>query len=140
MSERMKSLIILAALMLAALVFLFLASWDQANPVPRTVPAPPLPAASTNAAIAKRPRAALAVVPPKTITIGWTYGDQTDIVFLIRACRTNDFAAPSYAWPVVGTTTDRTFTIALDTAATCVWFTVTASNTVNGLESSFATR
>lgn len=85
------------------------------------------------------PRAALAVVvPPKTATIAWDYGDQRDIVFLVRECKTNDFARPAYSWPVVLVTANKHATLPVDTSVMCCWWTVTASNTVNGLESDFA--
>lgn len=101
-------------------------------PLPKVVPRPHfVPLATTVAA------------PTRTYWLRWNYTyserDNTNsIVFNIRSIETNQFASPSYSWPVVGITNSLTWPFQINPQAKCVWFTVTASNTVNGFESDFA--
>lgn len=88
------------------------------------------------------------VIPPaKTnyVVLRWSwspdeYNWRSNIVFVVRSVSTNQFAAPNMSWPVVGTTTNLAWTNIVDRLVRCRWFAVTASNKLNHLESSWATR
>lgn len=84
--------------------------------------------------IAKAPRAAVA----PSVRLDWDYtGDPTSIVFNVR-CLKGPLAAPAASWPIVATVTSNACVFPLDKAAGMVSLIVTSSNTVTGLESSFA--
>jgi len=81
--------------------------------------------------IAKAPRAALA----PSIRLDWDFaGSQEAIVFNVR-CLKGPLSAPDPSWPIVATMTSNACNLPLDKGASMVWFGVTASNTITGLES-----
>jgi hypothetical protein len=114
------------------------------------------PIAKRQAASAVRSWAALvvALVSLATVTLGadeagvrvqfdYTYTpDQPagEIVFNVRCLKTDGPAAPSLAWPIVAVSTSNSAWLARNAATPCVWFAVTASNTVTGQESDWASR
>ena len=84
--------------------------------------------------IAKAPRATVA----PSIRLDWNFdGSAEAIVFNVR-CLKGPLAAPDPSWPIVATVTSIACVLALDKTAGMVWFSVTASNTLSGLESGFA--
>ncbi|HVM48400.1 MAG TPA: hypothetical protein VMU04_10250 [Candidatus Acidoferrum sp.] len=71
----------------------------------------------------------------------WNYPAQdSNIVFNVRSVSTNRVCCPSCAWPVVATTRNQFYGFNVDPQATMTLFSVTASNTLTGEESGFATR
>ena len=77
-------------------------------------------------------------VPSQKFVIGWDSTGESNIVYQVRRLKTNNFAVPSTNWPVVATTKFLQHTVTVDKAATCVWFTVSASNVVTKLTSDVA--
>lgn len=83
------------------------------------------------------------VSPPGRTNLGiaWRYHtNDPAIVFNVRSVKTNTFVNPSLSWPVVAVVTTWQYWTPIDKRATCCWFSVTATNIQNGLESEFATR
>jgi hypothetical protein len=65
----------------------------------------------------------------------WSHPGGRGIVYNVRASPSLSLPFP---WPIVATTTNRFYL--LSTASPAMYFTVTASNTLNGVESKPATR
>lgn len=84
----------------------------------------------------------LVSAPARTnLGIAWRYHtNDPAIVFNVRSVKTNTYANPSLSWLVVAVVTNWEYWTPIDKRATCVWFSVTATNIQNGLESAFATR
>jgi len=86
------------------------------------------------------------ITPARTnalLTWAWvasTNNPASNVVFIIRRCKTNQFVRPSTNWPTVAVVQTNGWKEPIDRAAKCCWFTVTASNTQTHLESPFATR
>ena len=83
-----------------------------------------------------------AVVSAQRLWLAWDYTeDKANVVFNVRQCKTNTFAVPSKAWPVVATVPTLNWgPFTPDKTCRACWFTVTASNTATRLESGFSTR
>lgn len=118
-------------------------------PMPKIVKTKRLVTNTTQGSGAAALMAPRAVIPPaKTnyVVLSWTWTtnamnrDRNDILFLVRSLQTNQFARPALSWPIVATTTNTRWTNAVDRAAKCAWFAVTASNKLTHYESDFATR
>lgn len=123
------------------LVIIAFALYSIAQPLPPKVYRPARGVTQgSGAALLLAPR--LVSAPARTnLGIAWRYHTNDPvIVFNVRSVKTNTYANPSLSWPVVAVVTGWEYWSPIDKRTTCCWFTVTATNTQNGLESAFATR
>ncbi|GEM_PF-3242296 len=78
------------------------------------------------------------ILPPpatKKITLSWDY-PETDSQIVFNIYETTDLSVPMNQWNLVTNVTERSCTLSIQDG--CHFFTVSASNTLSGLESAFA--
>lgn len=121
---------------LSVIALLCIAASPPMPPTPRK--APKMVRGMGAADLRIRPKV---VVPPaNAVLLRWQYPSTPDVWFNVRRFKGTSPERPSTSWPVIATVATNSFRDQIDPQAKLVIYSVTATNIVYGLESSWATK